>query len=178
MKAQYFPHCSFLDAKRGRRASWAWSSLLMGSDLLLRRTHWQVLCGKEIRVWGDRWLPSLSGGHPMPSGPVQVSRNTKVASLINPVSDEWDIDFLKPFILSAEYEAILATHLGDPKLRDRLIWPFDKRGIYFVKLGYHWVHSRGIPQTNSRSSSSLTILVTLWKLVWQLKTPQKIRCFM
>lgn len=114
----------------------------------------------------------------MPSGSVQVSRNTKVASLINPVSGEWDIDFLKPFISSAKYEAILATHLGDPELRDRLIWPFDKRGIYSVKSGYHWVHSRGIPQTNSKSSSSLTILVTLWKLLWQLKTPPKIRCFM
>lgn len=39
LKARYFLHCSFLDAKRRGRASWAWSSLLTGCDLLLRGTH-------------------------------------------------------------------------------------------------------------------------------------------
>ncbi|RXI02924.1 hypothetical protein DVH24_003002 [Malus domestica] len=28
LKARYFPHCLFLEAKQGGRASWAWTSLL------------------------------------------------------------------------------------------------------------------------------------------------------
>ena len=28
MKARYFPNSSFLEAKKGSRASWAWASLL------------------------------------------------------------------------------------------------------------------------------------------------------
>lgn len=50
LKAYYFPHFSFLDAKRGGRASWAWSSLLTGRDLLLRGTHWQVMTWDDIRL--------------------------------------------------------------------------------------------------------------------------------
>lgn len=48
-----------------------------------------------------------------------------MTSLINHVSGEWDIEFLKLFISPVEYEAILATHLGDPELKDKLIWPFE-----------------------------------------------------
>lgn len=97
LKARYFLHCSFfffLYAKRVGRASWAWSSLLMGRDILLQGTHWQVMSEMEIRVWHDRWLPSISVGHPLPTGPVTLSRNTKVASLINQQSGDWDIHFL------------------------------------------------------------------------------------
>lgn len=32
LKACYFPHCSFFSAKLGGRASWVWSSLLIGRD--------------------------------------------------------------------------------------------------------------------------------------------------
>lgn len=56
LKARYFLNCSFLDAKRGRRASWAWSSLFDGRDILCNGAHWKVMSGKEIRVWVDRWV--------------------------------------------------------------------------------------------------------------------------
>ncbi|KAB2602833.1 ribonuclease H protein [Pyrus ussuriensis x Pyrus communis] len=48
LKARYFPNCSFLEAKRGRRASWLWSSLLVRRDILLRGAHWQIRNGREV----------------------------------------------------------------------------------------------------------------------------------
>lgn len=36
-----------------------------------------------------------------------------------------------------ELNAILDTVIGDPANRDRLVWPFDKRGRFTVKSGYH-----------------------------------------
>lgn len=68
LKARYFPNCSFLEAKRGRRASWLWSSLLVGRDILLRGAHWQIRNGREVRVWIECWLPSL----PLSSVPVKT----------------------------------------------------------------------------------------------------------
>lgn len=50
LKACYFPYCSFLDAKRGGCASWAWSSLLTGRDLLVWGAHWQVMSRKDIQI--------------------------------------------------------------------------------------------------------------------------------
>lgn len=76
LKARYFPHCSFLDSKGGGITCWAWSSLLSRMDLLLKETHWQIMNGKEVRVWIDIWLPTLPGEHILPSGSTQVGRNT------------------------------------------------------------------------------------------------------
>lgn len=174
LKARYFPHCSFLDAKRGGRASWAWSTLLSGRDLLLKDAHWQIMNGKEAQVWLDKWLPTLPDRHPLHSGSVQVSRNTRVESLISPANEDWDIDFLKPFISTVEYDAILETQLGDPSMQDRLVWPFDKHGVYSVKSGYHRAHEQVIPRVNPGSSSSLSIPGSIWNAVWKLHTPPKI----
>lgn len=129
LKAQYFPNCSFLKAKRGERASWAWSSPLVGRDILLRRSHWQIMNGKDVRVWNDRWLPSIPSRRPTPLGIVQVTRNLRVESLICLDTREWDIEFLKPFVSQWDFEAILGTSIGDPMLRDKLVWPFEKKRL-------------------------------------------------
>lgn len=131
LKARYFPNCYFFDAKRGGKVSWAWSSLLVGRDILSGGAHWQIMNGTNVRVWIDRWLPAI------PLGTVQVSKNLMVSSLICPVNGEWDIDFLKPFMVEKEFDAILETHIGEPSLRDRLVWPFEKRGMFSVKSKYH-----------------------------------------
>ncbi|CAN6676537.1 unnamed protein product [Malus baccata var. baccata] len=178
LKARYFPNCSFLDAKRGGRASWAWSSLLVGRNILMEGAHWQIMNGKHVRVWIDRWLPTIPSGKPSPLGSVQVSRNLLVSSLICPVSKGWDIDFLKPFLELEEFDAILETHVGEPTFRDRLVWPFEKRGMYSVKSGYHWAHHRLLPHLTSNSHSSASVPGALWKCIWQLEAPPKIRCFM
>ncbi|KAM2647621.1 hypothetical protein TB1_000846 [Malus domestica] len=45
LKERYFPNVSFLDAKRGGRASWAWASFLEGRDLILKGVRWQIIGG-------------------------------------------------------------------------------------------------------------------------------------
>lgn len=88
LKAQYFPTCSFLEANKGDRTSWTWSSLLMGRDLLLNGTHWKIMRGKDVRVKVDRWLPYLPSGYPTPIGEVKVTRSLWVCTLISPFSRE------------------------------------------------------------------------------------------
>lgn len=92
-KARYFPHCSFLEATRGGRALWGWSSLLVGGDILLQGAHWQILNGANVRVWRDRWIPSFPLRHPIFPGNVQVSRNLCVSFLICGSSRSWDLTF-------------------------------------------------------------------------------------
>ena len=36
LKELYFSHCSFLDANKGASASWCWSSLMEGKDIIKR----------------------------------------------------------------------------------------------------------------------------------------------
>ncbi|CAN6543868.1 unnamed protein product [Malus baccata var. baccata] len=96
VKACYFPNCSFWDAAKGGRASWAWTSLLVGREVLRNGSHWKIMGGRDVRVWVDHWLPSLPSGHPEALGAVAVSPNLHVNSLIFHESLEWDIDFLLP----------------------------------------------------------------------------------
>ena len=106
LKARYFPDCSFMDAKRWGRASWAWSSLLVGRDVIKMGAHWQIMSGADTRVWIDRWIPSIPSGVPTPQGSVQVSMNLKVKSLISQDHGTWNIEFLRPFVVEHVWEAI------------------------------------------------------------------------
>ncbi|XP_068329845.1 uncharacterized protein [Pyrus communis] len=178
LKARYFPHCSFLDATLGGRASWGWSSLLVGREILLSGAHWQIMNGKSIRLWQDRWMPTISAGKPTVLGDVRVSRNLRVSTMINAVSGTWNIEAIKPFISLVDCEAILDTPIGDRHQEDRLIWPATRNGVYSVRSGYHWMHASSGPLVGRASSSSSIIPNKVWRCMWQLKTPPKIRNFM
>ncbi|KAM1294906.1 hypothetical protein ACFX1Q_015702 [Malus domestica] len=178
LKARYFPNGSFLDAIRGGRASWGWSSLLVGREVLLQGAHWQIMNGRTTRVWMDMWIPSIPEGHPLPISAVPVSRNLRVGTLISDSSGTWDLDFLQPFISPEDFSAILDTCIGDPLLEDRLVWPGTRNGIYTVKSGYHWKKACSMPFTGRGTSSSYLIHSKVWKAIWKLATPPKIRNFM
>ncbi|CAN6679166.1 unnamed protein product [Malus baccata var. baccata] len=160
------------------RASWAWSSLLSGRDLILQGTHWQILGGEDVRVWVDRWLPSLPLGHPVPLGGVAVTRNLRVCKLFCPFSREWDLNFLQPFLTDVELEAIRATPIGDSSRRDRLIWAASKNGRYSVKSGYRWIQSRSLSLRDSRLPHARSVPEELWKCLWKIEVPPKIRHFL
>ncbi|CAL8989562.1 unnamed protein product [Prunus brigantina] len=48
LKARYFPFTGLFDAKKGVRASWAWSSLLAGRDIIKSRARWQIGNGNSF----------------------------------------------------------------------------------------------------------------------------------
>lgn len=61
LKGLYFPNSSFLQVKKGSRASWAWSSILAGREALLKGACWNVGNGESIKIWEDSWVPSFPG---------------------------------------------------------------------------------------------------------------------
>ncbi|KAM2075160.1 hypothetical protein ACFX1T_038088 [Malus domestica] len=178
IKARYFPHYSFLEASKGGRAYWAWSSLLLGRDVILQGTHWQILGGEDVRVWVDRWLPSLPLGHPVPLGGVAVTKNLRVCKLFCHLSRKWDLNFLQPFLTDVELETIRATPIGDSSRRDRLIWAASKNGRYSVKSGYRWIQSRSLCLRDSRLPHARSVPEELWKCLWKIEVPPKIRHFL
>ncbi|XP_068339108.1 uncharacterized protein [Pyrus communis] len=178
IKARYFPHCSIWDAKKGGRASWAWSSLLCGRDLIREGSHWQIMGGQEVRVWQDRWLPSLPLGHPVPFGPVAVTPGLRVRDLICPKSGRWNIGFLQPIISGEDMQAIEETPLGDLSRKDRLVWEFNKNGCYSVKSGYRWLQDRSLELRDTRRPSVRGVPRSLWKEIWKLEVPPKLRHFL
>ncbi|CAN6559066.1 unnamed protein product [Malus baccata var. baccata] len=178
LEARYFPNCSFFDARKGGRASWAWSSLLAGRDLILQGAHKQIMGGDGVRVWVDIWLPSLPFGHPSPSGGVTVTRNTRVSSLICQTTHDWDITFLNPFLSSQEQSAILETPIGNSRRNDRLVWADSRNGKFSVRSGYHWLQVRSISLRDHRHPSVRVVPEWVWNAIWKVEVPAKMRHFL
>lgn len=63
LKEQYFPNVSFLEAKKGGRAFWAWACLLEGWDLILNDARWQIMEGMEVFFFlEDNWVSGILTG--------------------------------------------------------------------------------------------------------------------
>ena len=52
-RAIYFPNQDFIKVRKLASASWIWTSILQGHDLLVKAGKWIVRDGKSIRVQED-----------------------------------------------------------------------------------------------------------------------------
>lgn len=77
-----------------------------------------------------------------------------------------------------DLNAIRDTPIGDSSCGDRFIWPTTKNERYSVKTGYHWLQSRLPFPPWQNFAYSRVIQSHLWKLIWKLQTPTKIRHFL
>ena len=60
---------------------------------------------------------------------------------------------------------------------DVIVCPFDRKWVYFVKSGYHKMKSdAGV--RNNRPSTSHIVDMVVWKVIWGLWVPSKIKNFM
>lgn len=59
MKGIHYPNTMFLEARKGARPSWAWSSIVEGRQVLVEEGVWQVGNGESINVTRDKWIPHL-----------------------------------------------------------------------------------------------------------------------
>ncbi|XP_058195012.1 uncharacterized protein LOC131311532 [Rhododendron vialii] len=175
MKGLYFPNSNFLTAVRGKKASWAWTSMLKGREVLCKGLRWQVSGGREINFWEDKWVPSIQNfkvNTPKPHG-CQIQ---KVSEVIRPGMQGWDVNKLRRVISEDEVNAIVKIALPSNPRRDRLIWHYNSQGIYTVKSGYR-VALKINEIYIDKPESSFKPNKHLWKLIWKLNVPPKVRNF-
>ena len=107
--------------KRESRASWAWSSLLGGREVIAAGSHWQIMGGGQTMLWRDRWIPSLIRGYPTPFHGATFDYNQLVSSIICKVSRCWQINEISDDISVGDQAIILDTVIDDKERQDRLI---------------------------------------------------------
>ncbi|KAM2146296.1 hypothetical protein ACFX1Q_003174 [Malus domestica] len=139
LKDRYFPQDSFFTAKRGGRASWVWSSLLEGWDLIIHGSRWQV--------------SSIFNGRSIPTDGGEINKTRVVASIIDTERRTWSEDEIRDLFSESAGAAISRIHIGDSCSPDHLFWPASKTNAYSVKLGYWWLRN-SIPLGSSESKSS------------------------
>ena len=154
-------------------ASYAWHSILKGRDVLLKGAKWRVGFGKSISVWLDAWLPPLD--HPRILSPqVKGFEDLKVFDLIDPESKRWDENLLHGLFVPEEVSLIKNIPLCITSVEDKLVWPFTASGEYTVKSGYNFLVK---VNSNTQAQGQLDQDNGIWKLIWGLRIPNKVKNF-
>ena len=99
----------------------------------------------------------------------------RVSDLINPGTKTWDANLVHGLLSPEEAALVLNIPLSRAIVEDKIIWPFTPSGNYTVnsgskflaKLNSLWFHAGNLQQQNE-----------VWKLIWGLNVPNKVRNFM
>ena len=105
-----------------------------------------------------------------------IGRDWHVSELIDPDLKGWRRDFIMAHFHKDDAEAILRLPLSHRLVPDAIAWLHNKRGVYFVKSGYHV--ARQILKTEDWvESSSGPTSYQVWPKLWKLHVPNKIKVF-
>ena len=152
---------------------------MVAIPLLRDRVRWCVGDRKSIKIWDDAWIPSMVTGRIIsPKPAMDVGEN--VANLIAHDKAEWNGDLVRSIFLPFEAETILSIPISSMNPVDSQVWAKTSNGIFSVKSAYKVVVrylevSKGI---EGRPGCSNTFkMEAIWKLMWSLKCPNKVKHF-
>ncbi|KAL0014213.1 hypothetical protein SO802_001282 [Lithocarpus litseifolius] len=175
-KSRFFPNCSILEAKEGHGGSYAWRSILKGREVIRRGARWRVGGGENIKIWRDKWLPSLHNS--TIQGPLMADlQNAKVSSLINPITRQWKFSVLHNSFRAEEVELIQKIPLSRIRVNDTLFWPYVQSGEYSVRSGYFFLKTEATSDNPLRQNNT-ELMKPLWKKIWKMPVPCKVRNFL
>ena len=173
-QAKFFPGGNIFDAVIPSRCSYAWRSILQARDVILKGAIWQVGDGRSINIWEQRWVPNLSTSKVV--SPRSNSHVTWVSELFLPNSKSWDVELLNNIFYPWEAEEISRIHVSPYCQTDAYVWPLTSNGDYSIRSAYKMLVSEVMASVQASSSTDNSAKV--WKGVWRIRTPNKIRHFM
>lgn len=138
-----------------------------------RGMRWQVGNGNKIRVWSDKWIPRPST-YKMVTLEIPNPNNALVCELINKANNEWDMDKLNHLFLPEDRDAILSIPLSTNGTSDRLIWAENKSEKFTIKSAYALAFLDQ-KKTAMVDCSNGTARRKIWKTIWHLNIPHKIK---
>ena len=175
LKAQYFPGCHFLEATDSPTSSFTWKSILVAKPIIQRGSCWRA--GNEASIWvlRDVWIPNHLTNKVLHLTHI-VDEDLMVTKIINPDTRWWDREFIMQNFNREDAEAILRVPLSRRYILDSLFWTPNKSGEYTVRLGYQvaWQLQK---EAKWVESSNGIVGSIVWKSLWKLKVPNKIKVF-
>ncbi|GAU17808.1 hypothetical protein TSUD_171970 [Trifolium subterraneum] len=136
LKAKYFPHHSFFQAKKWTRPSYSWKSIHQARWILKKGCFWIVGNGQHINIWEDRWINPQVGNTIWTTKPTNTPLQY-VRDLIDPSSHNWNPQIIKQNFIPIEANQILQIPLSYNLEEDVVCWQGTTDGSYTVKSGYN-----------------------------------------
>ncbi|XP_050207657.1 uncharacterized protein LOC126657077 [Mercurialis annua] len=93
LKAKYYPHTSFLEAKMGSNQSYIWRNLMETQDVMIRGARTRIKDGKNTRIWDDPWLCDATNGFLADPKPPKFS-DACVNNLMEINDRSWDVGLI------------------------------------------------------------------------------------
>lgn len=139
---------------------------------------WRVGSGENIKIWEDPWVPANLSRKPNTAQGAHLL--TRVAELIDPVTNSWDLDLVNQTFSAADAANILKIPLCEQQ-EDFIAWHFDSKGHFSVKSAYKIQLSLTQQQTNSEmveGSTRTNWRKKTWHSIWKLNCPPKVQHFL
>ena len=175
LKAKYFPRCDFIHTSLGHNPSYTWRSIMVAQDLVKEGMMWRVGNGSDVKVWGDRWLPS-SSSHVAISPRLFLHEDTRVGKLIDIDAMCWKSSVVDSIFLPHEAEAIKSIPFSVHFPLDKLVWAEMTNGKFTIKSAYHFPMKISF-FGNRGSASDCSYMRRFWRSLWRLLIPHKVRHF-
>ena len=129
--------------------------------------------GKSIRIWKDKWLTSKPGFQPRtPRG--EYDEDGMVHELIGEQTKTWNQILLQEMFDTKEAASINSIPLSRIGSPDRLVWHYDKKGVYTIKSGYKLLNKAYMEVNNQGMRTDQK----LWKKIWATSLPRRIQVFL
>jgi len=111
---------------------------------------------------------------------VQTRRGNNLVSivdeLINIVDASWDVDLVQSIFESVDANRILQIPITNGR-EDCVAWHFNRSGLFSVKLAYHCQWKKKFGARIAGPQGSGTSNRQVWKNLWKLQVPGKIKNF-
>ena len=166
-RARYYSHGDVFQAKLGSSPSYTWRSIFNGLEVVKRGTRWRVGNGERI------FIPTT---YKVISPPRQFDDYPRVSVLIDRDTKRWKDDVVRSLFLPFEAKTILNIPLCHSLPEDQIIWVGNKNGEFSVKSAYY-IATRMIDTMEEGECSSTDSRSPLWRKLWHLNIPPKVRIF-
>ena len=111
---------------------------------------------------------------------VQTRRGNNLVSivdeLINLVDASWDVDLVQSIFESVDANRILQIPITNGR-EDCVAWHFNRSGLFSVKSAYHCQWKKKFGARIAGPQGSGTSNRQVWKNLWKLQVPGKIKNF-
>ena len=163
LKAKYFKSTSFLEVQVGNSPSYTWRSLMESKSVVERGMRWNIGNGRSVDVWRDRWLPTPNSFKVI-SLRSHGSLVERVEHLLDSDRKAWDINKMRSTFLPFKAKTMLGIPISPSLPNDSRIWTWTSNGIFTVRSVY------GVALKMLKDK--------VWKSIWRLKCPSKIKHFL
>jgi hypothetical protein len=143
--------------------------------VILNGLIWRVGNGRDIKIWGDRWLPNPSTF--VIQTPCRIlSVDVTVSNLIDPDTKSWNSSLISDIFMEEEAQLICNIPLSPLQPPDKMIWRCTKNGHFSVRSAYYM--EKDIQASQRNGCSNINTGAEIWKVIWGLNVPNATKMFL